>query len=702
MTRILHHTLPNTPGAGQLPTGRFRQLDTYQHEQLSQPALDPFAVQAAPKPFVLDKEMLVPSTASLYSPASDSIGDIVGRAAAPYFDAIHGSVRKLLRRDPPRIYTALPTEKPLTIPAPDIFTPAQKTRTQLATLAAATAGAGMLIGCDGQLADALTNAIGFKLVGGFGLFMVGLDLMKKGLDSVSGNALKTIISKATGNRFTAFGVGLGATTLVQSSSVTTIMSLGLVDAGLMTLYSSMGVIVGANIGTTITGWLFALKVAKYGLPMIGASTIPFVYSKNDKVKNIARATLGLGMVFLGLTTMSSGFKDPAIKAEITSLFSTLTDPSRLGILKCIIAGAITTAVVQSSSATVGITIALAKAGVLPFPAAAGLVMGENIGTTVTAGFAAMKPGTRRSARQVALAHFLFNAVGVGAAWAAAPQFIGLIAHTADQLGIKDPGARVAFAHTFYNVAAASVFLALLPQFRNMVERLTPGKEGVKPEDEWSLGTAADLAPGAALLQSRGKIKLAHGRVNDMFTDIHEFQHGRQKVADVEAMIRSGEADLDTAQTSILAHLNRVERSPLSEADSFALGSQRRVTGELESVSDHLLKLMLTYSRGVPAAFPQEGLQLLTEFHRKTLQLFVEASDGVQKGKKNAFRDIKPAYDHLKDFLAQHRGDFVITPGEGVSAEEAAEAQVFFTDIVRLYDDILGNVRNIAETAGKKK
>ena len=224
----------------------------------------------------------------------------------------------------------------------------------------------------------------FIIVGGLGVFLLGMKNMSEGMQAVAGDKMRKLINAVTNNRFVACGVGLVVTMLIQSSSVTTVMVVGMVNAGIMTLTQAIGVILGADIGTTITAWILVLEVGKYGLPLLGVSSFFFLFSKREKVRYTAMMMLGLGMVFFGLQLMKEGFYPLREMPEFIAWFSKFTPNSFWGVWRCCLIGAAVTAIVQSSSATVGITLGLVATGIIDFKTGAALVLGENIGTTITA------------------------------------------------------------------------------------------------------------------------------------------------------------------------------------------------------------------------------------------------------------------------------------------------------------------------------
>jgi phosphate:Na+ symporter len=252
----------------------------------------------------------------------------------------------------------------------------------------------------------LDQSLIFGLIGGLGMFLFGMKIKSEGLQKIAGDRMRKILSALTNNRIVGALVGLAVTAIIQSSSATTVMVVGFVNAGLLTLVQAIGVVLGANIGTTITAQLIAFKITKFALPAIGIGVGLALFSRNKNHKYIGEIILGFGLLFFGLTTMKMAFNPLKSSEEFRQLFLLVGDYKLLGIL----IGALLTVVVQSSSATIGITLALATSGLISFEASVALILGENIGTTITANLAAI--GTNQAARRTAFSHFLFNVLGV--------------------------------------------------------------------------------------------------------------------------------------------------------------------------------------------------------------------------------------------------------------------------------------------------
>lgn len=293
----------------------------------------------------------------------------------------------------------------------------------------------------------------FNVLGGLGIFLYGMDHMSSGMQKLAGRKLKKFLAALTTNRVVAILVGIVITMLVQSSSVSTIMTIGFVNASLLTLKQALGVIFGANIGTTVTGWILALNVGKYGLPIVGAGAIAHMFLKSDKAKTRALTVMGLGMIFLGLELMSNGLKPVRTMPEFVRMFAMFSANSYFGVIKVAAIGALITAVVQSSSATLGITITLAVQGLIDYRTAVALVLGENVGTTITAILATLNANV--NAKRAAYAHTIINLIGVVWVTALFPFFLKFLSYVSDPE--KNMTVAIATAHTTFNVANVLLF-----------------------------------------------------------------------------------------------------------------------------------------------------------------------------------------------------------------------------------------------------
>jgi phosphate:Na+ symporter len=322
----------------------------------------------------------------------------------------------------------------------------------------------------------------FGTMGGLGLFLFGMRLMSEGLKSISGERLKRILSMLTKNRLIAVLVGAGFTALIQSSSAMTVMAVGLVNSGLLTLTQAIGVVMGANIGTTVTAWLVSalavFKISEYAYPAIGIGFAMIFFSRRRSTRNWGRSLLGFGLIFLGLSVLKDAFGPLRESQMIKDMFMNFGQNPILGVL----VGAATTILLQSSSVTIAIIQIMAFQGLLDFNAAIPLILGDNIGTTVTAQLASLKSSV--NARRTANAHTGFNLIGVmymlPLVWLGwYPRFIDWL--MPGQITPVSIMANIAMAHTVFNVANTIVFLPLTRILEKGVILITPTRKGVEIE-----------------------------------------------------------------------------------------------------------------------------------------------------------------------------------------------------------------------------
>ena len=447
--------------------------------------------------------------------------------------------------------------------------------------------------------------IASQVIGGLGVFLLGMKHMSEGLQAVSGDRLRKIISAVTNNRVMGVVVGLLVTCMVQSSSVTTVMVVGFVNSGIMTLMQAIGVIFGANIGTTITGWILVLKIGKYGLPLLGIAAFFFLFSKRDRLRYIGMAIMGVGMVFFGLELMKNGFKPLRSHEEFNAWFLAFQATSYLGIIKCALVGCVLTMIVQSSSATLGITIGLAATGVIEFQTAAALVMGENIGTTITAWLASL--GTTTTAKRAAYAHVLFNVLGT--AWFivlfpfAIKALSRLIASRTgfnpleiniDSMEEAEFGqiitAGIALTHTTFNVANVVVFLPFAGLLGKFVTKLVPEKETKEVGHLTYLDVRMLDTPSLGIMQSKGQLDFMADSVEGMMDQLRDCLEGGA-TASIEEKIFRREEILDNVQKEIFLFLSNLVSGQVPHDITGKAHMQMRIADEYESLSDYVTNVL---------------------------------------------------------------------------------------------------------------
>ncbi|MDT8420713.1 MAG: Na/Pi cotransporter family protein [Desulfuromonadales bacterium] len=525
----------------------------------------------------------------------------------------------------------------------------------------------------------------FGLMGGLGLFLFGMKIMSEGLQKVAGERIRQILSALTNNRFVGTLVGLAVTAIIQSSSATSVMIVGFVNAGLMTLVQSIGVILGANIGTTVTAQLIAFNVTQYALPAIGVGAALKLFSKKKQHVYFGEIILGFGILFFGLAIMKQAFDPLKVSDEFRRMFLLVGDYKLLGVL----IGALLTIIVQSSSATIGLTLALASSGLLTFDASVALILGENIGTTVTANIAAI--GTSLAARRTAFCHFLFNFIGVlymlllfkfftslvDFVTPGDPNLIVATAADAEIYGVALGDApniarHIANTHTLFNLLNALVFLPLIGILARLASIVLPGREEqagelkVKYIDSRVLNT-----PPIALGQARSETRrMARVTLEMLEKTIRLMQNYKLKrIAGLEKQ----EELVDLLQREITDFLAALSQKPVTPETSVDIAAMMNMVNDLERIGDHCENLWQLTRRKVESRvnFTETGTIELAEMAEKTLEFFrfvVNAMDARDRTIGDRAGEYEDAIDEMENRLRNNHiarlntGECAVRPG----------------------------------------
>jgi phosphate:Na+ symporter len=434
----------------------------------------------------------------------------------------------------------------------------------------------------------------FQTLGGLGLFILGMKMMTDGLQATAGQKIRRILEAISSSRVMGCATGAGVTAIIQSSSATTVMLIGFVSASIMSFEQAVGVIIGANIGTTITGQMIAFNLTKLALPAITLGVGLKYFSTKRSYRYIGDIILGFGLLFYGMTVMKLGLSPIKSDPQFIEFFTTFTTETIGGILLCVLMGTVLTVAVQSSSATVGLTMTLAASGLLTYPTALALVLGENIGTTVTAQFSTL--GSNNSAaHRTANAHTIFNVVGVGIILLLFPWFIdivevitlklgtGSVTHTVNSEYVN-VARYIANGHTLFNVINAMVFLIFLPKLVQLTIFLSPKPEKSKERyrlPEFDSGFID--SPIGALAKVKGEIIM----------NLEFVQMNIKKVSTC-LMIRDddilGERDaieehLDDCQKIIIKYLTTIYQGEVNEPEAREISELMRITNNIERLGD---------------------------------------------------------------------------------------------------------------------
>lgn len=423
------------------------------------------------------------------------------------------------------------------------------------------------------------------LLAGVGIFIVGMNFMSEALEKSAGEGMKKLLGKISNNRFSGVGIGAGVTALIQSSSATSVMVIGLVNAGVMTLMQATPIIMGANIGTTITGVLVALKNDYFNMLMYlsAFAGVMMGFFKKEKIKIAGLLFSGLGLIFVGLNIMSSeqAFGNPLVESMFQNIFSVINFP-----LLLIFVGVIFTALIQSSSAATGVVITMVGTGILPLELALFIVLGANIGTCVTALLASV--GASANAKRVALIHFTFNVIGTVLFTAVVWIFKGPMVNALVSLFPgTDPMAlqmRVSFFHVIFNVSTTCILLPFVSRLVQYSCRIIKDKKEI--EAEHSLKFIDDrllTMPPVALMQVKKEIDYMFSLVKDNISlSFEAMSQGNTAKADV---IFKNEAIIDFTNGALTRFLIKLSPS-VEQSDEQVIGSYFHVLNDLERIGDH--------------------------------------------------------------------------------------------------------------------
>lgn len=403
--------------------------------------------------------------------------------------------------------------------------------------------------------------ITITMIGGLSLFLYGLEMLTGGLKKIAGEKLKNLLEKLTTNRFSATAAGTLVTAIIQSSSVTTVLVVGFISAGLMNLTQATGIILGANIGTTITAQVIAFKITSYSYLIIGVGFLLFFLFKNVLIKDSGKLILGLGLIFLGMNVMSEATYPLRSSEDFIALMTHMKNP-----LLAVAAGALFTAVVQSSSATTGIVIILSNQGLLDLEGGIALVLGANIGTCATALLAVL--GKPREAVQATMVHIVFNVVGVFI-WLG---FIENLAQMVESLTFyitgnqTDTARELANAHTIFNVVNTLIFLPFTTQLAFVVKKIIPDKKiPVERGKTRFIDDSVLHMPAMALGNTRHETIRFGKYIRRLYKEISTvlFSGTREDLSRIQALNK----DISSLATEILTHLTQIGRNDMTRKET---------------------------------------------------------------------------------------------------------------------------------------
>ena len=447
-----------------------------------------------------------------------------------------------------------------------------------------------------------------RLMGALGLFIYGMKVMSEGIQKVAGARMRQILEAMTSSRVKGIFTGFLITGLLQSSSATTVMVVSFVNAGLLSLIESIGVIMGANIGTTVTAWLisiigFKVKISAAALPII-AIGLPMLFMKSSRMKSWGETLIGFAILFIGLQELKSSVPDLQSNPEILSFLSTYTDLGVLSVLIFVVIGTLLTLVVQSSSAAMALTLVMANNGWIPFELAAAMVLGENIGTTVTANLAAIVGNVY--AKRAARAHFVFNVFGVIWMLVVFSAFIGGIdwymntSYNQSPLDPSQPEAipiALSIFHTTFNIINTAALVGFAPFIARTVTRLVPADGDEEFHLEF-IGSQIIRTPDLSIVEARKEIAKFGTIVAKMNNQMRLLLGKRkdEKIAKKIDKIHTYEQITDRLEVEIASYLTKVAEGNISEELSEKIRTLLSISNDLERIGDLYYQMALAINR----------------------------------------------------------------------------------------------------------
>ncbi len=558
-----------------------------------------------------------------------------------------------------------------------------------------------------------------QLIGSLGIFIYGMKIFSDGLQKIAGNKLRGILKGMTTNRGTGLLTGFSATAITQSSTTTTVMVVSFVNAGLLTFLESTGVIMGANIGTTITAWMVSVFGFRFQITPIAISLIgiffPFLFVRNTKWNHLAEAMIGFGILFIGLEFIKDAVPDIQQNPQILSFLDRFTDFGFASTVLFVFVGTLLTLVTQSSSAAMTITLVMLAQGWINFPIAAAMILGENIGTTITANIAALVGNVY--AKRAARFHFFFNVIGVVWMLALLPYFVHLVDYmtiqfTPAQLSVLDdsPEARInatlglALFHTTFNVLNVILLFGFVPYLIRLVIWLQPSR-GAEDEQKTLKYISGGLMPTAELSidEAYKEVELLAKITEKIsFSTYGLFYKGEDKHQKFLDKIKEREEITDRIELEVAQYLTSVSQFNMTQTSSRRVRSMHRMVNDLERIADLYYQISRTYDRML-----EEGIKLPDSANNEVRNMMQLLQDALRLMRENLAGDygvvnmkeaelMEAKIDALRDELRQshykhlEQGDYDVKAG------------IYYLDFINRLEKVGDHVFNVNEASAGLK
>jgi len=528
----------------------------------------------------------------------------------------------------------------------------------------------------------LFRAIAFGLVGGLGLSLFGMQIMGEGLQKAAGEKMRRILEALTNSPAKGVAIGTIVTAVIQSSSATTVMVVGFVNAGLMTLRQAVGVIMGANIGTTVTAQLVAFHLVEYALPAIGIGFALSFLGRTRQQKYVGQVLLGFGILFLGMGLMGDAMKPLRTYRPFVDMLASFGRYPVLGIL----AGMVFTAIIQSSSATTGLVVTLCSRGLMTIYEAVPLILGANIGTCVTALIASV--GTNLGARRAAMAHLLFNVGGV----VLFLPFLNVLTSVA-MASSASAARQAANVHTLFNVTNTFIVLPFVDRFVQLVMRLVPGEQAVVERGPKYLDQRLLSTPSVAIAQARKEaVRMARFAQENLENAIKGFFSNKpvnlSHLHDIEDCI-------DEIEEAINVYLARLSQRSLSEAQSRTVALLLQVANDIERVGDHAETIaeLGEYRIEQRLPFSERAMEELTTMYGLVRDTFAQAVQALESGDEELAARVAKMDDVVDQMEKDLRVNHIKRLNEGKCYPASG---VVFLDLISNLERIGDHAVNIAD------
>ncbi len=527
----------------------------------------------------------------------------------------------------------------------------------------------------------------FHFLGGLGLFLYSIKTMGDGLQQAAGDRLRFYIDKYTSNPFLGVLVGIVVTALIQSSTGVTVITVGLVSASLLTLRQAIGIIMGANIGTTVTSFIIGFKLGEYALPLIFLGTMFLFFTKNRTANNIGRILFGVGGIFYALNLISAGMSPLKDLPQFKEYMVTLGQNPILGV----VAGAVITVLIQASSATIGILQGLYAGGFLDLKGSLPVLFGDNIGTTLTVIIAAA--GANVSAKRVAATHVTFNVLGTILCLILLGPFTAMIEYFQALLHLS-PEMTIAFSHGAFNVSNTIVQFPFIGALAYFVTKLIPGEdEVVKYEPLYLDEQLIQQSPSIALGNAKKELLHLGNYAAKAFDLSYNYIIGLdEKVA--EKGHKTEEA-INTIDEKLTRYLIRLSSESLSQKESEVLTNILDSSRDLERIGDHAEGLLnLTdYLQRKDVHFSEAALEELADIYQKTTDFIKDALDSVENNDIEKAQSLIERHKEINNMERVLRKTHIKRLNKG---ECSTQAGVNFIDIISHYTRVSDHAMNLAE------